>query len=178
MCSVYTANSTRGDGTANSSHSIVCYCCLERQTDCYHQPSSIRRPVKVPLCHVGPWGHSLALGCQRWAAIWIPATSSPAAPWRLTALTDQKRVVQERAFWVRRFLKSNTPLRLLYFLWFVKFSRHQCRGSSVHDLQHAKSSAIASSFTMWKRQAVKGYYFWKKKKKKVALINTVSTIKV
>lgn len=98
MCSVYTANSTRGDGTASSSHPIVCYCCLERQTDCYHQPSSIRWPVKVPLCHVGPWGHSLALGCQRWAAIWIPAASSPATPWRLTALADQKRVVQERAF--------------------------------------------------------------------------------
>lgn len=168
MCSVYTANSTRGDGTASSSHPIVCYCCLERQTDFYHQLSSIRRPVKVPLCHVGPWGHSLALGCQRWAAIWIPAASSPAAPWRLTALADQKRVVQERAFGSGG-SSSPTLRRLLYFLWFVKFFRHQCRGSSVHDLQHAKSSAIASSFTLWKRQAVKGLpgiFSVKKKKKK------------
>lgn len=65
--------------------------------DCYHQLSSHRWPVKVPLCHVGPRGHILALGCQRWWAVWIPAASSPAAPWCLTALTDQKRAAQEWA---------------------------------------------------------------------------------
>lgn len=99
MCSVYTVNATQDDCTTSFSHFIVCNGCLERQTnDCYQQLSSRRWPVKVPLCHVGPRGHILALGCQRWAAVWIPAAFSPAAPWCLTALTDEKRAAQERAF--------------------------------------------------------------------------------
>lgn len=52
--------------------------------------------------------------------------------------------------WVRRFLRSNTLLRLLYFLCFVRFCRHQCKASSVHDVQHAKSSSH------WEWQGVKG----------------------
>lgn len=97
----------------------------------FPHPSFQRCSVKVPLCHVRPWGHSLALRCQRWAAIWIhiQLAESSSILCRRPLMSDSADTPEEdsgrNSVWVTRFPVSNFLLRCCIFSELIRVTT-QC----------------------------------------------------